>query len=1390
MRVLLPKRYLKGIIAFLLFLIGTAALVGATLPASFQQQFGLSVTGSILAEVFHTQTANPFVVTATVATDKQDYVPGATVYISGSGFQAGEVVTLRVVDLQDGDLNNTDPAHQPWNVGTDSAGNITATWVVDPDSLGHSLLLTADGQSSGLHAEASFTDNESADLDQCANGQAPSPNNDGCDGSAGTDWVNGNVGGSKANYFEGDSLPYRMKFDGLPTAVGNQHKVVIEWDTTKSSKHALDYIDTYNQSVLDANPCLGITGCGSGAFSATTFPIPTDPQVSGAGVTQIPGVFTLYGGTITSVECGAGVTRPTDSCSAGNPYDYTTGTGFTGDKSASITVVFTAKVANPVLAWAGHISSHKDWGFGNAAVNVPGSPYHTRLIELDGSGGNQDRSLSADAVFFPLSLTIIKNTDPDDAQVKTFDYTTTGNDLSGFSLTPPNGTTPDQTSFTLLDATDRTVTESDPDITAPQFTLTNLTCSQQDGGGGTGTVTPDIPSRTVSMTNLKEAESITCTYVNTEDFNKTRGKIIVDKVTVPSGDPTLFTFTSDFSGTFKLADQSTPLDSGLIKPATYSVSEGAVADWKLTGKTCTSNLGNPAQDPSSITLHALETITCTFTNTKLSAGISVTKTPNVTDICSGTSTSVTYTYVVKNTGTADFTGTVNVTDDTLGTIATNDTIAAGGSKTYTKTASISATTTNKVTASATTAGGQTASANASATVTAHTCTISITKVPSTTDVCNGSTVSYTIKVTNNSDKFSWTGSVVDDILGTLSASTTLAPGGSKTFTPSGSITGTVKNTATADGKFDDSAGATAKASASATVTGHVCTISITKTPSVTDVCNGSTVSYTIKVTNNSDKFSWTGSVVDDILGTLSASTTLAAGGSATFTPSGTISGTVKNTVTGDGKFNDGSATSAKASASATVTGHVCSINITKTPSTTAVCNGATVSYTIKVTNNSDKFSWTGSVIDDVLGTLNAALTLAAGASQTFTPSSPIVGTVKNTATADGKFSDGSGTAAKASASATVNGYTCRITVKKLTKPSGDPAGFSFTGDLSGTLHDTESTSKDVLATGTYKTTEGALTGWDLTDISCDNAHASGSGSTATYNVALGDNITCTFTNTKEGMAQVIKTFNGSSSDFGGNTFTFQLRSGASAASAGNVVESGTASAGNNTINFATKLVAGATYQLCEQMLPGFMTTLGPPLYSVFNPSGDNSIVCTDFTVDPGQTKVFNIDNQPPPGGMALTIGFWKNWASCAGSNGKQKPVLDQTLLKAAQAGHPITLGKLVLDPTVLGATTACQYTVNLLNKTTINGGKKMSSDPIFNMVAQLLAADLNLAAGAGQSVAAMNAINCAHKLLNDIAFNGLTYNKLTAAQTAAANCLATALDQYNNNKTVQACACP
>jgi hypothetical protein len=55
-------------------------------------------------------------------------------------------------------------------------------------------------------ASVALAANPSADIDQCANDPAPSSHTDGCNSNA-NQWVNGNLGASKAVYNEGDSIP-------------------------------------------------------------------------------------------------------------------------------------------------------------------------------------------------------------------------------------------------------------------------------------------------------------------------------------------------------------------------------------------------------------------------------------------------------------------------------------------------------------------------------------------------------------------------------------------------------------------------------------------------------------------------------------------------------------------------------------------------------------------------------------------------------------------------------------------------------------------------------------------------------------------------------------------------------------------------------------------------------------------------------------------------------------------------------------------------------------------------------------------------------------------------------------------------------------------------------
>ena len=298
-----------------------------------------------------------------------------------------------------------------------------------------------------------------------------------------------------------------------------------------------------------------------------------------------------------------------------------------------------------------------------------------------------------------------------------------------------------------------------------------------------------------------------------------------------------------------------------------------------------------------------------------------------------------------------------------------------------------------------------------------------------------------------------------------------------------------------------------------------------------------------------------------------------------------------------------------------------------------------------------------------------------------------------------------------------------------------------------------------------------------------------------------------------GLAKVHKTVSGQP-PAAGQTFHFQLRSGASNQSDGTIQEEKDTDASGN-ISFTTNLTPGAHYQLCEWVYPGWNTSLGPNLFvpnsmitpTLPNPNVNNLTVCTDFVAQAGQTTTVNVDNTPPPGGRALTIGFWKNWASCSG--GKQKPTLDQTLAAATglttnppgglvysaqTAGGgwpnfgPLYYGVLKGSTSTPNSAPDCSKAVNLLNKSTATGAKKMSSDPIFNMTAQLVGAQLNYFVGAGKNGTTTLNIQSAVLLNGAYKFDGNSYTpKLSGPDATKANCLGTQLDNYNNDRPVSTC---
>jgi hypothetical protein len=98
----------------------------------------------------------PAAMAATVSTDKGDYAPGETVYITGAGFEAGEPVDLSISIVEDGEVIIPDV---DWTIEfADDYGAFQTEYVVPERWLGKTLLLTAEGYASGLVATTTFTD--------------------------------------------------------------------------------------------------------------------------------------------------------------------------------------------------------------------------------------------------------------------------------------------------------------------------------------------------------------------------------------------------------------------------------------------------------------------------------------------------------------------------------------------------------------------------------------------------------------------------------------------------------------------------------------------------------------------------------------------------------------------------------------------------------------------------------------------------------------------------------------------------------------------------------------------------------------------------------------------------------------------------------------------------------------------------------------------------------------------------------------------------------------------------------------------------------------------------------------------------------------------------------
>ncbi|HKR06247.1 MAG TPA: T9SS type A sorting domain-containing protein [Bacteroidia bacterium] len=236
---------------------------------------------------------------------------------------------------------------------------------------------------------------QAANLDQVRNGASSSPNNPGA-------WVNGNVNASQAHMVEGYSVAYRMVVTGLTTGA---HRLDIAYQVRVGSKNGIDYlthfsrlephITQFGHAAEVINPLIGQ---GLSSPSVVTFPIPLpnvtkivsglpQPQTSFNALPAAERMMTMYNGlAIDSITF------------------LSVGSLNVASSSTTMRIWFRTTNAKVVFAWGGHIASQYDWGVGQSASSISGSPYHMSLVGIDGQGGSQDRALAAAAVVAPQCL--------------------------------------------------------------------------------------------------------------------------------------------------------------------------------------------------------------------------------------------------------------------------------------------------------------------------------------------------------------------------------------------------------------------------------------------------------------------------------------------------------------------------------------------------------------------------------------------------------------------------------------------------------------------------------------------------------------------------------------------------------------------------------------------------------------------------------------------------------------------------------------------------------------------------------------------------------------------------------------------------------------------------
>src|SRR6185295_7733214 len=452
---------------------------------------------------------------ATLQTDKPDYYPGETAVLSGSGFTPGEEIAIQV--RHHDATPDSGEAHASWSVNADENGSFTTDWVVcGDDCLGSTLLATADGQTSGLHAEVVFTD--SPKVGSVVLGPQVGSLCSGTGGSVTYTFTvkRGSGSGSNGN-FTATMLATGLPATVTPVFAPNPITVVSQADSASGTLTLTSTNAT--PGAVTAFHVRASTSASDTAGTNATLTINQGPAITcPANITlaNTAGLCARTNVTYTATATGTPAPTITFSPASGStfPVGTTTVTATATNSCGSTNCTFTVTVNDtekPSLTVPADITVSNDPGVCGAAVSFT-------VTATDNCPG-VTVSGPASGTFFPTGTTTVAVTATDgsgNATTKTF--TVTVNDTEKPVLTVPANIT----------------VSNDAGVCGAVVTFTT---SATDNCGGVGTITSTPPSGSTFPVGTTTVTSTVMDFAGntaTETFTVTVNETEKPELTVPA----------------------------------------------------------------------------------------------------------------------------------------------------------------------------------------------------------------------------------------------------------------------------------------------------------------------------------------------------------------------------------------------------------------------------------------------------------------------------------------------------------------------------------------------------------------------------------------------------------------------------------------------------------------------------------------------------------------------------------------------------------------------------------------------------------------------------------------------------------------------------------------